>query len=168
MCALEVSSFHVTHVCFLHNGPGLASKVFVMSQSMLGGRPLEIRYSVFTENISTFSNERENSLILNIHPSTQWSSNIQLWHQEAKDIFKNTFNKVIVLPFCFDNHQSFDFPFAEGSSGRKHQQEWDPQQQMCGVQESRSPGSEAFCGGQALSQKLLQVRIQYKFIHTFL
>lgn len=48
---------------------------------------------------------------------------------------------------------------AEASPGRKHQQKWNTQQQVCCVQEPRSSGPEALCGGQALSQKLLQVGI---------
>lgn len=49
---------------------------------------------------------------------------------------------------------------AEASRGRKRQQKWNTQQQVCCVQEPRSPGPEALCGGQALSQKLLQVGVQ--------
>lgn len=41
----------------VHTGPGLVSTLFVMSQIMLVGLPLEIRLSLFSQKNYSFSNE---------------------------------------------------------------------------------------------------------------
>lgn len=50
-------------MCMLNIGPGLASKVFVMSQFIFVGGPLKIRFSMSAEKNYTFGNECKNSLI---------------------------------------------------------------------------------------------------------
>ena len=49
---LQVST---SHLFKLHTGLGLASKLVVMSQIMLVGTRLELRFKVSTEKVSSFS-----------------------------------------------------------------------------------------------------------------
>lgn len=68
-------------------GPGLASKLFAMFQTMLVSLPVKIGFSISTRKIYTRSNKREESLLLwcltlCIHHCLQWSSHIQLRKEE--------------------------------------------------------------------------------------
>ena len=56
------------HLCFMNTGPGLASKLFVMSQMLLVGRLLKSDFGELRENKkinkNTFSNVCERSLLV--------------------------------------------------------------------------------------------------------
>lgn len=53
-----------SHLSMLTVRPVLASELFVMSQFVLVGRPLHIRFSVCTEKIYTLRDEYVNSLLI--------------------------------------------------------------------------------------------------------
>lgn len=121
MCVCHILLFHSQYMCaggfdITHIGPGLASKLFVMSPlSPLQIRSFNDRGESFVQVLCKLCIYCETALWcqpLHIHHFIQWSSNIQVEEKKRKTYFwvEGDFNScLLALPAGTEKHKHFLF-----------------------------------------------------------